>query len=612
MARFSDDFVRRVRESNDIVQVVESYSIPLRRAGANLVALCPFHNEKTPSFNVNPAEQFFKCFGCDEKGDVITFVQRMERVEFLEAVEILAARAGLPLKYEEGAGPREPEQDTETKKALLWANSKARDYFEAHLEEAREGRRAREYLLGRSFTRETIAIWQLGWAPDRWDGLLNHLVRLAGEHKREKVIEAGLAAGVLRQREDGGAYDAFRGRVMFPILDARSRPIGFGGRVLEETSEFGAKYINTAEGKLFQKRKLLYGMAFAAKAIGLEQTAVVVEGYTDTIMCHQYGLRNAVATLGTSLTTEHVQRLRRYVRQGGRVLVLFDSDEAGERATQRAVRLFMQEDVPLGIVRSLELKDACEYLPACGADRFRQELEKAEDGFHYTLRQVRAEAGEDVSAQSAAVNAVMEVVNLSPNTVSRAMMRREVAATFHVPEEALPRPSAAPGPRRPAASGRRGLDARPGTNLALQGRKEGRRKREVRLLQYMLESADWSGRVIEEVELTEFEAPGCAELAGLIRDAWTSGGRPDTEWLRQNAASEAAAALIADMALPDHDLTFSEYEFLKVLTRFQFERLQRDLTNVNEALRTERGNAERTSKLSQRKIELARRIEQLK
>ena len=304
MGLVSDDLIRRIREANDIVQVVESYSIRLRRIGVNMVALCPFHREKTPSFNVSPTHQFFKCFGCGAKGDVIKFVQMMERADFPEAMSLLAARAGIPLAREEGAALRQHDAAAEERQAAFWAAGIGLRYFQESLRNQREGKEARDYLRGRGFTEETVAAWQLGWAPANRHGFLEYLRRQT--NSPEKAVKAAVAAGLLRRSEDGEIYDFFRGRVMFPILDMQQRPIGFGGRLLEEKPEAGGKYINTPEGTLFAKRRVLFGLPAAAKEIAAGRTAVVVEGYTDVIMCHQYGLRNVVATLGTSLTEEHV------------------------------------------------------------------------------------------------------------------------------------------------------------------------------------------------------------------------------------------------------------------------------------------------------------------
>ncbi|MBN2711026.1 MAG: DNA primase, partial [Planctomycetes bacterium] len=567
MALFSEHFIRRVRDANDIAQIVESYNVALRRTGTNFIGLCPFHNEKTPSFNVNPQLQIFKCFGCGVGGDAFKFIQLIERVEFPESIEILANRAGIPVEKEEGQEYRREKSDTDSREALLWANSRALAYFERMLADQAEGRRAREYLLGRGFTKETISTWRLGWAPERWDGLLEAMVREAGEHKRDKVLKAGVLAGVLRKNDEGRVYDAFRGRVMFPILDNRHRPIGFGGRVFEEKPEAGGKYINTSEGRLFQKRKLLFGLNFAAKEITLTKTAVVVEGYTDTIMSHQYGIRNTIATLGTSLTREHVQLLRRYIQPNGRVIALFDSDAAGEKATERASEIFMEEDVPLHIVRNLEVKDAGEFLPKYGVDAFKDHMAGAVDSFNFVLQQSMRNCGNDVSSRAAAVAKVMEFVNRSPNRVKREMMRKEVSARSGVPEESLPRKAADSSKEsrfsKPSTPARRGLGskqaAQKAMELVIDSASEGRMACERRLVRYMFERKEWSEKAADRFPPYMFRDNSCSEMAKVIRDAWDKGNRPEPSDLMA-ADPENAGGLIAELTMRENETPLSNEE----------------------------------------------------
>ncbi len=581
MALYTQDFLERVRSANDLTQVVESYNVHLKRAGSNMLGLCPFHNEKTPSFNVRPAEQFFRCFGCGAKGDVFRFVQMMERVEFPESVSMLAERAGLPLEYQDAVAARESAQRGETKTALLWCASRALDYFEENLRSP-GGKMAREYLLSRGFTPETIAHWRLGWAPDNWDGLSGFLLKLSKEPaQKEKVLPYAVQAGVLRVKDgDGGKrrfYDAFRGRVMFPILDLQARPVGFGGRLLEEKPEAGGKYINTAEGRLFEKRKILFGLNHAAKEISLTGRVVVVEGYTDVIMCHQHGIRNVVATLGTSLTEEHVGLLRRFVAGKGGVTAFFDGDAAGEKATRRAVALFMAQDVPLSVAGGLEPKDAAEFLPKFGADEFRRHLDAAEEGFAWVMnKSIGPARGQDVMALGQAVRETMEVVNLCPDPVKLSLMRQRIAAEAGVPEETLPRPDE----RAQAAQARSAApmtEARPARKKGLSPPSGGpkmeevlargdvaRVRREARLLRFMWENPEWCGRIVDAYPPDEWRDPALAELAALSRDEWNRDVAPTLNAMRSLAVEPEASERLADMAFPDAE-PLSEKELARLL-----------------------------------------------
>jgi len=616
MAFFSPDFVERVRSANELSQVIAGYNIQLKRAGSNLIGLCPFHNEKTPSFNVRTTEQFFRCFGCGAKGDVFRFVQMMEKVEFPEAIRLLAERAGLPLEYENPTAARQAAQAGQTKSALLWCASRALDYFEESLKTP-DGKSAYDYLLGRGFTQETIERWRLGWAPDSWDGLTGFLLKSSKEpSQKEKVCEYARQAGVLRAKEDDRTgkirfYDAFRGRVMFPILDPQSRPIAFGGRVLEEKPEAGGKYINSPEGRLFEKRKILFGLTQAAKEISLTGTAVVVEGYTDAIMCHQYGIRNVVATLGTALTEDHVSLLRRHLSGGkGKVIAFFDADEAGQKATMRAISLFMEQDVPLAVASDLALKDAGDFLPKHGAEAFREKLAAAEDSFTYLIRRLLGPArSEDLAAVGLAVREIMNTVNLSPDAVKRALMRQRVAAEAGVPEETLPTPAERaqsvpvraaikPGARPAKKTGL--TPPSPGLDMedALKRSADGRRRREARLLRYMWDSQAWCEKIADEYPPDEWRDAPLAELAELTRDAWSDNRSPTINDIRAGTGNPEAADSLADLAFPDNE-PLSEKELARLLELVRDENRKEEirllLGEMNAAQR--KGDAELETRL---------------
>ena len=581
MALFSPDFLERVRAANELTQIVAGYNVQLKRAGANMLGLCPFHNEKTPSFNVRPAEQFFRCFGCGAKGDVFRFVQMMEKVEFPEAVKLLAERAGVALEWESPGAARDAAQRGQTKSALLWCCSRGLDYFEESLRQP-GGAGAMHYLLSRGFEKETIARWRLGWAPDSWDGLCGFLLKNAKEPgQKEKVLEYAAQAGLVRTREDdrGGVrrYDAFRGRVMFPILDSQSRPIAFGGRVLEEKPEAGGKYINSPEGRLFEKRRVLFGLTQAAKEISLTGEAVVVEGYTDVIMCHQYGIRNVVATLGTALTEDHISLLRRHLAGKGRVIAFFDSDSAGQKATRRAIELFMAQDVPLAVAGDLELKDAGDFLPKYGAEAFVKKLKAAEDSFGYILEHTLGYArGGDPSAMGLAIREAMQVVNLSPDPIKRSLMRQRVAADAGVPEETLPEPDqkAQTAPGRVGAAIKARPSSKPGLSppsdgLAMEDALEraaaARRRREARLLRYMWEGPEWCARVADGYPPDEWRDQALAELAALARDEWNENRAPSINDARSRVTDPETADRLADLAFPDNE-PLSEKELSRLLS----------------------------------------------
>ncbi len=566
MPLLTENSIARVQDSIDIVDVVESYGVKLKRSGSNFLAVCPFHNEKTPSFNVNPQLQIFKCFGCGVGGGVIKFVQLMQRCEFPEAVEILASRAGVTLEYEGGTG-RDSSQvraSKDRKQALLWACKQAFDYFRAALADKTEGDAAREYLYSRGFKEEIIQGWGLGWAPESWDGLLNsylqRVVALSGEHKVAEARKVGVEAGIFRQQEEGDRiYDFFRGRVIFPIFDMQQRPIGFGARVLVEKPECGGKYINTIETPLFMKRSLLFGLNFAAKEIGLTKIAYVVEGYTDTIMCHQYGIRNVVATLGTSLTVEHIRLLKRYIHNDGKVVALFDNDNAGKKATRRAIDLFMQEDVSLWVLSSLEVKDAGEFLPKFGAERFREFLTGAKESFAFVVEEELGskDFATDLAGKTAAIEKIMELVNSCPNILRRNIMRSRVAEVAGISEETLPVPSKGEGRFR--SNSRRVVDSGAASTvstgsgqqqvpLIIDAPRQSRLKAEKMLLRYMFAERDWCERVMDQYPPDEWFGESEHLCAILLRDEWnvTTEAAIRIERLLEKTVNEGVRGLLLD------------------------------------------------------------------
>jgi len=379
--RSTEQLTEQIRQASDITDVVSSY-VTMKRAGRQFKGLCPFHNEKTPSFHVTPERQAFKCFGCGAGGDVFKFIQLRENVSFPEARAILAQRAGIPLESESKThsasenGPGKLEIERVNRWAVAW--------FQKQLASA-EGKTAREYVAGRGMTEASVERFAIGYAPVGWE-----VMAMAA---KEKGIPAELllAAGLARPRaEGGGLYDAFRNRLLFPIVDAMNRVVGFGGRTLGEDD---AKYVNTSQNLLFDKGRCLYGLATAKDAFREQKTAVVVEGYVDCIMAQQSGFTHAVATLGTALTADHVRLLRRYV---DRAILIFDSDAAGQRAADQSLPLFLTESLEVLLANVPEGKDPADYLLSSGPAAFAAVLTSAVGALEFkwkqVLRQCRGEA----------------------------------------------------------------------------------------------------------------------------------------------------------------------------------------------------------------------------
>ena len=439
------DIKERIREANDIADVVGSY-IPLKRAGSGFKALCPFHDEKTPSFNVNPRLQWFTCFGCGEKGDVFTFVQKMERVDFPEAMRMLAQRAGIEMPDRFGSDPETSRRHRRGKELIYQVNESAAAFYSRMLHSPR-GKAAREYLRAREIDDELVGEFRLGYAPDGWDELARHL---AGKKAPEKLM---LAAGLVRSRDSGGVYDLLRDRVIFPIADPQGRIVGFGGRVLPGAADDAPKYVNSSEGPVFKKGTLLYGLDRAQGVMRKGGEALLVEGYTDVIACHRAGFTNTVAALGTAMTADHVRTLRRHAE---RAVMLFDPDEAGVKAARRAVEVAVSQGYEVRAGRLPDGRDPADLLAEGGPEALGEVTESAVAPLEFVIEcATRGRDLADLREKSAAVEEVMDFASAEPSPVTRSLMRERVADRFGVPEDSL---GFSKGPRKasrqPGGSGR--------------------------------------------------------------------------------------------------------------------------------------------------------------
>lgn len=425
VARFDEAFLQEIRAKNDLVGLIGEY-VHLTRKGGRYWGLCPFHSEKTPSFAVNPEKQFYHCFGCKATGDVFHFLMEKDRLTFPEAVAALARRAGLPMPREE-LTPEE-EKEARERKEVHAALEYAARFYEYQLRSSPAGQAALAYLQRRGLTDATIARFRIGYAPDQFDAL----VRAA----RQRFSTAALVrAGLIQARERGdGYYDRFRGRAMFPICDVRGRVIGFGGRALQPDQV--PKYYNSPDGPYFNKRLHLYALHLAKETMRAEDTAIVTEGYMDAIALHQAGFTTAVASLGTSLTREHAELLR---RQCTRVVIAYDADAAGQMASVRGLDTLARAGCSVRVLRIPDGKDPDEFIQAHGAAAFRQCLAEAVPLVEFKVRlalEKHAGAGNAAETTAAAVREVMPVLLEIPE-VTRDGYVRMVASALAISEEAL-------------------------------------------------------------------------------------------------------------------------------------------------------------------------------
>ncbi|HEX2127856.1 MAG TPA: DNA primase, partial [Solirubrobacterales bacterium] len=402
----------------DIVEVISAYT-DLRRAGTRYTGLCPFHDERTPSFSVDPTEKLYHCFGCGVGGDVIKFVEEKEGLGFPEAVEALSERYGVELEREH----EDPRQEEMRKKRARLGEllERTANFYSSFLWDSPQAAKAREYLAGRGLSDEVLREFGVGCAPGTWDTVL-----LRGQQAGYSVAEIE-AAGLVRQGQKGrGHYDQFRSRIIFPIRDARGRVNGFGGRALHPDQK--PKYVNSPEGELYSKRRTLYGIDRARAAIAKGSRAVVVEGYTDVLACHQAGITNAVAVMGTAITPEQVKLLSAYAEEA--VLAL-DADRAGREAMLRAQGVASGKRLRLRVARMPEGEDPADLLGGgekAATARFREAIEAAEDlpSFHVRTLLEDADLGSP-GGRDRALDEVVDVIAAMPDSITREELMREVA-----------------------------------------------------------------------------------------------------------------------------------------------------------------------------------------
>ncbi len=389
MAGFSSATLERIRAASDIVDVIGSY-LPLKKAGANFVALCPFHKEKTPSFSVNPHRQIFHCFGCHKGGDVFTFVKEYENIGFMDAVRRLADRAKIPVEFSQSPGEQ---QSRHLKDQLLEIHEQIAQRWQNCLLNEAAGQIARDYLAKRGVSPEAVKLFRLGAAPDAWDDTVNWaknkghelaLVEKAGLIIQKSEIQDPKSQTPEPRPETRNFYDRFRGRLMFPICDEQGRVIGFSGRVLSG-DEKTAKYVNSPETPIFTKSKVFFGLDKSKRALLDAGFAVVCEGQLDLIACFMGGVQNIVAPQGTAFTDQHARILKRYVDE---VVLCFDSDEAGQNAAVRSLDHLLASGLAVRVAVVPAPHDPDSFIKASGGEAFRKLVGNAEGFFDYYLNRL--------------------------------------------------------------------------------------------------------------------------------------------------------------------------------------------------------------------------------
>lgn len=530
-------FVERVSEQTDILRIVQGY-VPLKRRGNRYWGCCPFHQEKTASFSVLPDKGFFYCFGCHAGGNAFKFISLIENISYFDAIKLQAEKLGIPLP-ERKRSPQEVAREREIQD-LRKVNELARDFFHNCLTMTRMGERGKAYFAARGIRQETIEEFQLGYAPPAWDKLSTAFLKRG--IKQEFLLASGLCA---ERKQGGGLYDRFRGRVIIPIADERGRVVGFGGRVLDDSTP---KYLNTPETVLFNKRKLLFGLDRSHRAIQQEGRAIVVEGYMDAISVFDAGVHNVVASLGTAFTPEHAKKLLHYAPE---ICFCYDSDEAGQKATIRALSIVRDTGARVRVIVVPDGKDPDEFIRKHGADAFRALVEKALPLVEYRLRYVLSHTNYDtLDGKVKALHEMMPVLAGIREAAVRSEYERRLAQTLMLDEGIVRselrhyRPEAEEAVRQPI----RKAVAKADTALRKAGRLvirmawqdaaviahletivplEGIRDPAQREILTFLKAAAEEGRPVDDMSAATLSDEAAAELSrSLVEDL---GGRDETE-----------------------------------------------------------------------------------
>ena len=420
--RLPENFIQEVVERTDIEELIGRY-VTLKRAGANLQGLCPFHSEKTPSFTVTPAKRMFYCFGCHAGGSAITFVQKAENLEFTDAVELLANRIGLPLPK---TASLPSEQEGVSRKRVLEMNLEAAKFFRSCLFDPRYGAEGMEYLKGkRGLSEATIKHFGLGFAPNGFGMLTDHMHRLG---YTDEELQTAFLCG--KSQKTGRSYDYFRNRIIFPIIDPLGNVVAFGGRVMDDSKP---KYLNTSDTPAFRKSNHLFALNFAKNCCA--EQMILCEGYMDVIALHAAGFEYAVATLGTAITPNHARIFSKYTKK---VIISYDSDQAGQNAANKAMQILGEVGMEVRVLKLSGAKDPDEYIQKFGADRFRRVLEESRTGFEYKLESILSKYDLELGSDKIrASSEICEMIAGYHSPVERAVYQAHVAKRLGLGEDVI-------------------------------------------------------------------------------------------------------------------------------------------------------------------------------
>jgi len=589
--RYPQTFIDDLKRQADIVRVIQDY-VQLKKKGANWMACCPFHKEKTPSFSVSPAKEIFYCFGCHKGGSVFTFVMEIERVAFPEAIKLVADKVGMPLPKMVDDGrfeARRQEADL-----VIQLNAWAMEWWQQQLE-SNEGRIAREYLKEREITEETQKTFRLGYAPDSWDALSIYLRNKGAT--QDHIDRSGLVA---RNEDNTRSWDRFRGRLMVPVLDAQGRPIAFGGRTLKGED---AKYINSPETAAYVKGRNLFGLNLTRDEIRRQGFAILVEGFLDLIVPYQFGIRNVVASLGTALTADQVKLLSRFARK---VVVNYDGDRAGVQAAKKAIEILLAEDLEVKVLVLPDNTDPDEYIRKFGVSEYQRQRAQAQPHIQFVIDSAlrernlhrpaeKAEAVEEVLPYLRAVNSriqkreyfdmAMDALAIDRENVNTSAWRRELWQMV------------------------RDNRKLPSTTVQALTRRSEATAAEQRLLGLLFADANLRHQVLPMLREEDYEDLATAPLFKALFELERDGAEIDFENLNNKIEGDEFAAKLVPMILMNSSLHASNEHYVpdQCVWTFRLMKIEQRIEELRrELVMAEREqDSEKVSLLSAEQIQLS-------
>jgi DNA primase len=575
------DFIEQIRTSADIVSIINGYA-PLRKSGKRYKTLCPFHSEKTPSFMVDPEKQLFHCFGCGVGGDVFKFIMLHEKVEFYEAAKILADHCGIDIPL-----PSDKTKPGEKEKLYQIALEGERQFSKV-LQSSEKGSKARNYLKKRGIKAETVKTLKIGYALPTWDAITHHLTKIKG-FSITNVVASGLSI----LKADGSAYDRFRGRIIFPIKNLTGKTVGFGGRTLKETEE--AKYINSPESPIYSKSYNLYGLNLSKNDIREEGYAVLVEGYLDFIALYESGIKNVIASLGTSLTTGHVGLIKRFTDT---VVFNYDPDSAGKAATLRSLDLLLSRDMKTKIMTLPEGKDPDQFIREKGVEAYKKCIEEAKPYMEYLIEEASKEKDlRDPSVQVSVLNEILPHLAVIESPVARNQYIPILSDALKIEDELL------------LEELKRMLKKR--KDSVSTGREAGAalKEAEARLIALILDLEEGREDLIAQLNSEDFSNPHASKIVSTIVELNSEQKLINYATVGQELKDESSKKILRSIAFglqPESQISDAT-DFLETM---RLGRLKRERTKIQREMEKTK-NPSKLSLLMKRKMDISKQIDLL-